>query len=219
VAKQLNALLSTEQQQRKRYRNALSDLAHSLKTPLAVIQSQKGLSDVSIEQIDNISNTIGHQLKKAQTMGNNAWHLGIKVSGVSNKLLRTLGKIYPNIDLTYALQHDSTCTFHGDESDLTEILGNLLDNACKAAKTTVSLSIFEQNNHLLMIVEDDGPRIVSSQQPQVLQRGKRADSYAKGHGIGLAIVGDLVASYEGSLDIATSGKLGGAKFTLSFMQH
>lgn len=219
VAEQLNALLSTEQRQRKRYRNALSDLAHSLKTPLAVIQSQKGLSEVSIEQIGHISNTIGHQLKKAQSAGNNAWHLGVKVAVVSDKLLRTLAKIYPDIDLRYTIQNNTSCTFHGDEADLTEILGNLLDNACKAAKTAVTLSIFEQDKHLFMIVEDDGQGLSSSQQPQVLERGKRADSYEKGHGIGLAIVVDLVESYDGTLHIATSSELGGAKFTLSFVQH
>ncbi|MGK0372519.1 MAG: two-component system sensor histidine kinase PhoQ, partial [Glaciecola sp.] len=219
VAKQLNALLSTEQRQRKRYRNALSDLAHSLKTPLAVMQSQKDLSVSSMDQIRQINRTIGHQLKRAQSAGSNAWHLGIKIGLVSDKLLRTLSKIYPDVELAYARQPHVNTTFNGDEADLTEMFGNLLDNACKAAKSKVSVSIYEQNSNLFIEVEDDGMGISSSQKSLILERGKRADTYEQGHGIGLAIVRDLVDNYEGSIHIGTSIELGGAKFTLCFVQH
>jgi len=219
VAKQLNALLRTEQQQRKRYRNALSDLAHSLKTPLAVMQSQKDLSASSMEQLRQINRTIGHQLKRAQSAGSYAWHLGIKVALVSDKLLRTLAKIYPDIDISYARHPLANSTFHGDEADLTEMLGNLLDNACKAAKSKVSVSVYEQSKSLFIVVEDDGKGISSTQKSLILERGKRADSYEQGHGIGLAIVRDLVDSYEGNIQIDTSTELGGAKFTLCFVQH
>lgn len=218
VAKQLNALLITEQQQRKRYRNALSDLAHSLKTPLAVIQSQKDLSASSMEQIGQINRTIGHQLKRAQSAGSNAWHLGIKVALVSDRLLRTLAKIYPNVDLSYACHPNANSTFRGDEGDLTEMLGNLLDNACKAAKSNVSVSVYEQSEHLFIVVEDDGKGISNTQKSLILERGKRADTYEQGHGIGLAIVRDLVDNYEGNIQIETSSDLGGAKFTLCFTQ-
>jgi two-component system sensor histidine kinase PhoQ len=219
VAKQLNALLRNEQQQRKRYRNALSDLAHSLKTPLAVIQSQKDLSASSIEQIRQINRTIGHQLKRAQSAGGNAWHLGIKVTAVSDKLLRTLAKIYPHIDVSYTHQPLANITFHGDEADLTEMLGNLVDNACKAAKTHVTVSVYEQEKRLFIVVEDDGKGLTSIQKSLILERGKRADTYEQGYGIGLAIVRDLVDNYKGHVHIDRSSQLGGAKFTLSFLQN
>jgi two-component system sensor histidine kinase PhoQ len=219
VAKQLNGLLSTEQQQRKRYRNALSDLAHSLKTPLAVIQSQQDLSTASVEQIQQINRTIGHQLKRAQSAGGNAWHLGVKAALVSDKLLRALAKIYPNIDLSYARQPHDNCTFHGDQADLTEMLGNLLDNACKAAANKVTLSIYEENKGLYVVVEDNGKGVSSAQKSLILERGQRADTYEQGHGIGLAIVRDLADSYNASIHVDRSSELGGAKFTLCFVQY
>jgi two-component system sensor histidine kinase PhoQ len=215
VATQLNRLLSTEQQQRKRYRNALSDLAHSLKTPLAVIQSQQDLSSSSQAQISQINRTIDHQLKRAQSAGSNAWHLGVKIHTVTDKLLRTLAKIYPDIQIDLNNESALDAVFRGDENDLMEMIGNLLDNACKAASHKVLVSIEQQAARIIVSVEDDGSGISPLQKSQILQRGKRADTYASGHGIGLAIVQDLVENYNGHLDLATSASLGGAKFILS----
>ncbi|KIO37199.1 ATP-binding protein [Shewanella sp. cp20] len=219
VAKQLNTLLSTEQRQRSRYRNALSDLAHSLKTPLAVIQSQKDLSPTSLEQVGQINRTIGHQLKRAQSAAGHAWHLGTKISLVSDKLLRTLVKIHPGIQLVYGKPPEEQHIFYGDQSDLTEMLGNLLDNACKAASSRVELSIESHQGKLTISVEDDGAGISPEQRQTILERGKRADTYEKGHGIGLAIVRDLVDSYQGALHISQGKILGGARFELIFDQQ
>ena len=216
VAHQLNALLNTEQSQRKRYRNALSDLAHSLKTPLAVIQSQKELSRTSIEQVSIINNIIGHQLKRAQTAAGSSWHLGIKVNLVSDKLVRALTKIYQDPQISIDQHIDKQAVFKGDKADLTEILGNVLDNACKAAKSRVLLTVSSLENGLVIMVEDDGQGIAAQQQTQIFERGIRADSYQQGHGIGLAIVRDLVDSYNGQLTVSTSEALGGAKFKFRF---
>jgi len=216
VARQLNALLNTEQSQRKRYRNALADLAHSLKTPLAVIQSQKELSRSSIEQVSIINSIIGHQLKRAQTAAEASWHLGINVNSVSDKLVRTLGKIYREPQISISQNIDEQAIFKGDEADLTEMLGNVLDNACKAAKSQVLLTVASTENRLIIMVEDDGTGISSEQQTKIFERGIRADSYQQGHGIGLAIVRDLIDSYNGQLAVSTSEILGGAKFELSF---
>jgi two-component system sensor histidine kinase PhoQ len=216
VAHQLNSLLNTEQNQRKRYRNALSDLAHSLKTPLAVIQSQQELSHTSIEQISVINKIIEHQLKRAKTAAAASWHLGVNVRSVTDKLLRVLNKIYQQPPIAITQQVDKKAVFKGDEADLTEILGNLLDNACKAAKSQVLLTVFVSGNVLNIVVEDDGKGITVEQQSIIFERGMRADSYQHGHGIGLAIVRDLIDSYNGQLAVSRSQTLGGAKFTLSF---
>lgn len=216
VARQLNALLNTEQNQRKRYRNALSDLAHSLKTPLAVLQSQKGLGRSSIEQVAIINRIIDHQLKRAQSAAGSSWHLGIKVSSVSDKLIRTLTKIYREPQILIDQDVDPQAVFKGDESDLTEILGNVLDNACKAAKSQVLLTVKTTENVLIITVEDDGKGVSAEQQTQIFERGIRADSYQHGHGIGLAIVRDLIDSYNGQLSVSTSETLGGAKFLFRF---
>lgn len=213
---QLNQLLATEQKQRQRYRNALSDLAHSLKTPLAVLQAQRDTSAVNQEQINRINATIEHQLKRAQSAGHSSWLLGIDIKPVVDKLLNTLAKIYQGEQKQLILNLTDNSTFKGDEADLLELLGNLLDNAYKAAKSTIMLTISQQDKALIMCIEDDGIGIKQQQITQILERGVRADTYEAGHGVGLAIVRDLMASYQGEMHIGTSKALGGAKFTLSF---
>lgn len=220
VTNQLNLLLATEQGQRKRYRNALADLAHSLKTPLAVIQSQSELTQGSQEQLTIINQIIEHQLKRAQSAGESSWHLGVNVDEVLTKLLNSLAKIYHDKSLTFIRnnneQNVNNAIFKGDEADLLELLGNLLDNACKAAKVNVLVDIKVSKQSLIITVADDGSGLSDDEKTQVLQRGMRADTYQQGHGIGLAIVRDLVSSYQGTLSISQSKQLGGAEFTLRF---
>ncbi|OUS26670.1 ATP-binding protein [Thalassotalea sp. 42_200_T64] len=216
VANRMNTLLATEQNQRKRYRNALSNLAHSLKTPLAVIQTQDELSDTSQQQLSLINKTIEHQLKRAQSGGESAWHVGIKIKPIVTKLVTTLNKIYQSKQITIRCNVDQYAVFKGEEADLLEILGNLLDNASKAAKQQVVLKVSQNNTQLLLSIEDDGVGISPEQRQLILNRGTRADTYQEGHGIGLAIVRDLLASYKGELHISRSEQLGGAKFTIRF---
>lgn len=218
VTEQLNTLLLTEQSQRKRYRNALSDLAHSLKTPLAVLQGQLAVEDVSQSQnqLDEINLMIEHQLKRAQSAGQSSWHLGVKISPCVNKLLNSLKKIYQDKQLSFNVAIQDELIFKGDEADFFEIVGNLMDNACKAANQHVHLTVTKQKSGLELVVEDDGCGIAPDKIDSILQRGTRADTYAQGHGIGLAIVRDLVESYQGKLSIEASAELKGAKFILLF---
>jgi two-component system, OmpR family, sensor histidine kinase PhoQ len=216
VTQQLNLLLNAEQKQRQRYRNALSDLAHSLKTPLAVMQTQRELSAITQEQLDIINTIIEHQLRKAQSAGESSWHLGTAITPVAKKLVNSLEKIYRDKALLFNINISANCNFKGDEADLLEILGNLLDNACKAAKQKIQLDINHQSNMLVIVIQDDGAGIAPALRTDILQRGTRADTYQHGHGIGLAIVRDLVHSYQGNLLIDTSESLKGAKFTLTF---
>ncbi|MDO6428276.1 ATP-binding protein [Thalassotalea sp. 1_MG-2023] len=220
VTEQLNNLLDTEKMQRTRYRNALSDLAHSLKTPLAVIQGDVNTNNTANvqEQIDVMNLMIEHQLKRAQSAGHAAWYLGVTVAPCLQKLINSLEKIYREKSLIIDSQCDEQLMFKGDEADLLEILGNLLDNACKAAKSIVSIEVLSLNNKLVINVEDDGKGIAKTDVAKILKRGKRADTYQQGHGIGLAIVRDLVDSYKGTLAITHSTTYGGACFTLSFNQ-
>ncbi|GHE84883.1 ATP-binding protein [Thalassotalea profundi] len=216
VTTQLNSLLATELQQRKRYRNALSDLAHSLKTPLAVLQADPNITEQNQEQIDRINFTIEHQLKRAQSAGHTSWLLGINVASTVNKLINSLEKIYRDKAINLIITIDKALVFKGDEADLLELLGNLLDNAFKAAKHTIKLTIVKHDNCLTMTIEDDGVGIDEQQKKTIFDRGVRADTYEQGHGVGLAIVRDLVQSYNGKLEISNSDTLGGAKFTLIF---
>ncbi|MFT4746210.1 MAG: two-component system sensor histidine kinase PhoQ, partial [Congregibacter sp.] len=116
--------------------------------------------------------------------------------------------------LTHDIQNQ-TLGFNGDITDLMEILGNVLDNACKAATKRVTLSVLTSLNKLLIHIEDDGPGIPKEKREQMLKRGTRLDSYKEGQGIGMAVVADLVSAYQGQLEIKQSD-LGGAKLTLVF---
>ncbi len=216
VTKQLNLLLSAERQQRKRYRNALSDLAHSLKTPLAVMQSQHQLSKSSNEQLQVINKIIEHQLKRAQSAGESAWHTGINVKQVIDKLVTTMNKIYFDKDIQFHCVIDDQASFKGDEADLLEILGNIIDNASKAAKQHIAIKVQQSSHDLTITIADDGVGINTELQADILSRGTRSDTYKEGHGIGLAIVRDLVASYQGRLIIGNSSTLTGAEFKLIF---
>ena len=216
VTRQLNTLLVTEERQRERYRNALSDLAHSLKNPLAVMQSHKEISSGASEQLQQINQIIEHQLKRAQSAGQSSWYLGVEVKPIIEKLIKTLAKIYQENNLSFSFKCDELVIFRGDEADLMEILGNILDNACKAAKHEITIEVKSSNKKLTIDISDDGEGIDESQKAVILSRGGRADTYQAGHGIGLAIVNDLVSSYQGQLFISESEKLGGATFTLAF---
>ncbi|MCJ8319348.1 MAG: ATP-binding protein [Colwellia sp.] len=215
VTQQLNMLLRTERQQRKRYRNALSDLAHSLKTPLAVIQSQDELTQDSNEQLAIINQIIEHQLKRAQSAGESSWHIGVNVKETLDKLINTMKKIHHQKNLIFNCAVNKNLTFKGDEADLLEILGNLVDNASKAAKQQINISVSQSKQKLTLVIADDGIGIDKALQKSILKRGTRIDTYQQGHGIGLAIVRDLVESYQGQLNISNSTELGGAEFTVT----
>ncbi|WOH36437.1 ATP-binding protein [Thalassotalea fonticola] len=216
VSKQLNTLLTAQKNQRKRYRNALSDLAHSLKNPLAVMQSQGNLTTSSLQQLSLMNKTIEHQLKRAQSGGETAWHVGIKIAPIAEKLVSSLHKIYRQKQLVINVNIDERATFNGEESDLYEILGNLLDNASKAAQKIINLNVTQSESQLTFTISDDGKGVSEALRENILQRGIRADTYQQGHGIGLAIVRDLVDSYHGELSIGKSPDLGGALFTIAF---
>lgn len=212
----INHLLDTEQQQRSRYKNSLSDLAHSLKTPLAVLSGTTGLPEQAKEPIKQIDQQIQRQLKRAVAGSTGAFNHLIAIKPVVDKLLNAMSKVYvdKNLNLTSDIQ-PNTLGFNGDMTDLMEILGNILDNACKAAKNQVQVKVASKQSELIMQIEDDGPGIPLAKRTQLLARGVRLDSYKEGQGIGMAVVADLVSAYQGQLEINNS-QLGGAKLTLTF---
>ena len=212
----INHLLDTEQQQRSRYKNSLSDLAHSLKTPLAVLSGTAGLPEQAKEPISQINLQIQRQLKRAVAGTTSTFERAVPIKPVVDKLFNAMDKVYADkhLTLTQDIQNQAL-GFNGDMTDLMEILGNVLDNACKAAAKQVRLSVFTNQSSLLIHIEDDGPGIPKDQREQLLERGTRLDSYKEGQGIGMAVVADLVAAYQGQLEIKRSD-LGGAKLILIF---
>ncbi|MFT5313472.1 MAG: two-component system sensor histidine kinase PhoQ [Paraglaciecola sp.] len=214
----INHLLLAEQQQRSRYKNSLSDLAHSLKTPLAVLAGSKNLSTEALEPIKQIDNQIQRQLKRAVAGSSGAWEQAIEMHGVIQKLFNAMDKVYADKHLHLTVHNtDESCSFKGDMTDLMELLGNVIDNACKAARQRVRLTVTQESATLTIDIEDDGAGIVPSEREVLLSRGIRLDSYTEGQGIGMAVVTDLVSAYQGQLEIGDS-ELGGAKISLRFPQ-
>lgn len=210
----INQLLQSEAEQRSRYKNSLGDLAHSLKTPLAVANGTQALPDEAREALTQINQLVERQLKRASA-GKSGWQAAVPIKPVVEKLVSALSKVYRDKDLSFSITDPNHIQFHGDNTDLMEMLGNLMDNACKAANSEVQVSLFKHGNWIGFHIDDDGPGIPEAKTQQMLQRGERLDTYTEGQGIGMAVVSDLVAIYEGKLAIEKA-ELGGARITLTF---
>ena len=133
---------------------------------------------------------------------------------VTEKLVTAIKKVYQDKDIEF-LEEVSEADFPGDERDLMELLGNLLDNACKYGRGKVRLVAAVKEGRLQLSVEDDGAGIPASDRKRVLERGLRLDSRESGQGIGLAIVAEIVDRYQGRIEISNS-TLGGARVIASF---
>ncbi len=218
----LNALLRQGHAHLERYRNALGDLAHSLKTPLAVLRGElenggrsEELRRALGEQLERMNRTVDYQLQRAAASGRIALSAPLPVAPITRKILDSLAKVYAERAPRLTGEVAAETVFYGDEGDLLEILGNLADNACKWCEGQVVVRAWTAERdgraELVMEVEDDGPGIPAEQGPLLLGRGQRADPTVAGHGIGLAVVRDLVEEvYYGHLEIGR-GALGGAR--------
>ena len=221
----INSLIIHEHKQQKRYRNGLADLAHSLKTPLAVLQGAiHGEEDEAIrrkaiqEQIDRMDNTIQYQLRRAATAGSSPGMRLIMIRPLADRIVNTVTKAYRNKHPAITVKIDETIGLRIDEGDLMELLGNLIDNAFKWCRQSILLSAAYQDNQVMIQVKDDGPGIESHQIAKILERGVRADQSTPGHGIGLAIVRDIVQVYEGEL-LIESDPIGGTCVTLRLKRN
>ncbi len=213
----INVLLQTEAAQRARYKNSLGDLAHSLKTPLAVASGNKNLPTEVSEALAQIDRIIQRQLKRA-TAGSSGWQNPVAILPLLHKLAGAMDKVYQDKGLVIEFDIAPDIRFKGDETDLMELCGNLLDNACKAAHSRILVSAKIQESWLVIQFEDDGPGIPENKKMQLLERGIRLDTYAEGQGIGMAIVADLVSIYEGRLLVEDSS-LGGACLIARLPHH
>ena len=217
----LNAVLRQERVQRKRYRDALADLAHSLKTPLALLRgtlretnADVGLRKALDEQVDRMDRIVAYHLRRAEAAGRAALGAPVLLQPIAARIVRALGKVYSDKNVSVSLEIASELQFRGDEGDLTELLGNVLDNAFKWCRGQVRIGAYADASGLVLKIEDDGPGISQEDSERVLQRGARADQSLPGQGIGLAVSRDIVEAYEGRIVLGRSG-LGGAAVTLA----
>jgi two-component system sensor histidine kinase PhoQ len=228
LAESINAFIESERENLDRQRNILADLAHSLKTPLAVLRTQmdsetggnddRALRNELDTQLKRMNDLVGYQLSRAAASGHKLFSTPIEIDPIAEDIVLGLEKVYARKGVLCEFEIDPESRFHGEKGDLQELLGNLLENAFKWAKSRVLLSVspgaIEPNRRpgLVLMVEDDGPGIPQEKIALVLQRGVRGDERVQGHGIGLAIVQDIVRSYRGELQVGPSEELGGARF-------
>lgn len=217
----LNALLAHASSVQQRYRNSLDDLAHSLKTPLAFLRSVaedqrkdcEQLRQAASEQVERMDTIVQRQLQRAAASGRVTLAKPTAIEPIVQRLVKSLNKIYGHKGLMAELELQPGILFQGDEGDLMEMLGNLIENAYKYASSSIRVSAKQEQRQLWLSIEDDGPGIPAGQLEKVVQRGMRADQTTPGQGIGLAVVDEIVSLYAGAMDISSS-ELGGARLTL-----
>jgi len=222
LAGNLNALISSERAHLERYRNTLADLAHSLKTPLAILRGciepvviNRGLI---AEQISRMNDIVEYQLQKAAAKGQKQLTGKVNVSLLVEKIIFSLEKVYSDKKISFSFNSNYQCSMYCEEGDVYEIAGNLLDNAAKWCKKNVSVSLIELEREedtgfsFILQIEDDGPGIPKDKLGDILLRGVRADENIHGHGIGMAVVNELTALLGGKLSAGKSEVLGGMKW-------
>lgn len=220
LTRDLNAMIVSERNQQTRYRNALGDLAHSLKTPLAVlrgISSEAGIPGALQrhldEQVSRMQHIVDHQLRRAAAAGSRTLTEPVALKPLVDKLMTALGKVYAGRGIRFDNQLDGTLRLRADQGDLYELLGNLLDNAAKYGNQQVRVSARTDQGLCRIDFDDDGPGFPEDEPEKLLERGARADTRKPGQGIGLAAVNEIVQAYGGRLLLERS-PFGGARVSV-----
>ncbi|SEN38998.1 two-component system, OmpR family, sensor histidine kinase PhoQ [Pseudomonas sp. ok272] len=221
----LNRLLRSEREQRRRYRDSLDDLAHSLKTPLTVLQGvsedmaqrpdEREQAWVLQSQIERMSQQISYQLQRASLRKSGLVRHQVRLRPVLTSLCITLDKVYRDKRVKTSFDLPEPCHVPIEQGALLEMLGNLLENAYRLCLSEVRISLRQTVAGVELCVEDDGPGVPPDQRARILQRGERLDRQHPGQGIGLAVVKDIIESYGAQLTLGDSA-LGGAAFRIHF---
>jgi signal transduction histidine kinase len=216
----LNTLLEQRDVMVDQARATAGDLAHGLKTPLAVItqeaerarrEGHAELAGVLLEQVDRMRRQVDAHLARSRVdLSKHRVVTPIAASDAVAGIVRTLSQLYAERGLTFAVDADPALNVLVAREDLDELVGNLLDNACKWARTRCSVTVRLSGDRVAVIVEDDGPGISAAMRSQVLARGVRADEAVPGTGLGLAIVRDLTEAYGGRV-VLDESPLGGLR--------
>jgi signal transduction histidine kinase len=212
LQQELNALIQSNREIVERARTHVGNLAHALKTPLSVIANEARETDGPlaakvIEQSELMRAQITHHLDRARVAARSA---GIgdttDIDSVLQALKRALDRIYQDRGLAISVSSSPGLKFQGERQDLEEMVGNLLDNACKWASSRVSLEAAPADSakSFTLIVDDDGPGLTAEGRASAVKRGQRLDETKPGSGLGLSIVADLAHLYKGSFELEPS---------------
>ena len=217
LARNIDRFIDHEVSSRERYRRAMDDLAHSLKTPLAVLRNAltaARFEDLKLlrEQLDRMESTVAHQLSRAMAARPVVLAGRTAPANVAQRLVKALQTAYMTKNVTVELAIPAELLVRCDERDLMEMLGNLLENAFKYCTSQIAVAA-DSGATVRLTIDDDGLGVPVELRLQLLARGARGDTVEPGHGIGLAVVAELASSYGGALSIETS-PLGGARVIL-----
>jgi len=216
----INQLLESEARQKNRFRDSLGNLAHSLKTPLAIIKGEIENQQISDErnvlknQVERIDDIVKYQLNRSVISSGRTLVKTCAVQPEVSKIVEALKKVYQSKNINIESRIQSNAIFPGDAGDLLELVGNLTENACKWTNSNVVVSVKHKENHFCLYVDDDGPGIAEENRAAILNRGKRLDQSTEGQGLGLSIVMDIINNYRGEIVIQDSA-LGGALFLVT----
>ena len=220
LVEEVNRLLAVLQQRLTRSRHAMGNLSHALKTPLTMIfqQLEKRPNDPDsanlLEQARRIEAQVNRELSRARMAGQSPGGSWLQAAQDIRDLAATLDAMYQQ-RVQVELCMEQMAALPVDREDMMELIGNLLDNACKWASDKVLFSM-QQSPGLKIIVEDDGPGMSSEEQALVLGRGVRLDEAKQGHGLGLAIAREIVEAYDGHMELGHSEALGGLRVAICF---
>ena len=207
----LNTLIKQERARQTRYREALSFLAHSLKTPLAVLRTAlhdpETLPVAVTQQVQRMDDIVQHQLGRGAASGASRFAPYLVLAPVPQRVRDSLEKVYAGKHLAFTIDCPPELRWRIDEGDAFELFGNAMDNAAKWARGRVAVRVWREGGGLHLRVDDDGPGFTDT--TSILQIHVRGDEKVPGHGVGLAVVNDLVASHDGTLALGRSDWGGG----------
>jgi two-component system sensor histidine kinase PhoQ len=208
----INTLIGNERVRQGRYREALSYLAHSLKTPLAVLRAsgddEARLPAVVAEQVARMDDIVQHQLARAAAGTGATFAAALPLAPVIERIRASLAKVYADRKIALRVDCPPGLSWRMDEGDAYELLGNLMDNAAKWARSIVQVKAWREGARLRLCVEDDGPGFADT--AELLKLHVRGDERVPGHGVGLAVVNEIVLARSGELGLSRSS-LGGAR--------
>ncbi|MGB0845247.1 MAG: ATP-binding protein [Thiolinea sp.] len=216
----INALIGHEKGQKQRYKDSLDDLAHSLKTPLAAIQSHlegnnfsgipddhPGLAGIASE-MEHMQEIISRQLRKAMVTTDNAIIMSQPIRPILTRLAATMKKVHRDKEFEIRINVDDFSKCRLDTEDLMELFGNLLNNACRFCDKLVEVSAYRDDDMLVIDIDDDGMGFPSENPSKLLKRGIREDSKTEGQGIGLAVSTEIVSAVNGKIELLVSPYVG-----------
>lgn len=212
LADELNALLDHNNEIVVRSRTQVGNLAHALKTPIAVLRNEARMNDGPMsstvaKQTEDMHKYVEHYLRRARVSANTKSLSGHSaVVPALHNIARALNKIHAGKNVT-VIANDPNLIFKGDVNDFEEMAGNLMENAAKWASKLVTVECFREDDWLLIEIRDDGPGIEKSAREDVFARGERLDEKKPGSGLGLSIVKDLSGLYGGEINLADNDRI------------